>query len=74
MPQVLRAASTFWVVANHQTVALTEVPYTDHPELKIDEHESTQMPFRYVKTEDGEPIMPKVRHACVASCPPMALC
>lgn len=34
----------------------------DFPELKFNEHESTEMPFRYVKTEDGEPIMPKVRH------------
>ncbi|ROV94505.1 hypothetical protein VMCG_08132 [Cytospora schulzeri] len=42
-----------------QQLPLTEIPYTDHPELKIDEHESTQMPFRYVKTEDGQPIMPK---------------
>lgn len=42
-----------------QQLPLTEIPYTDHPELKINEHESTQMPFRYVKTEDGQPIMPK---------------
>lgn len=32
----------------------------DHPELKINEHESTEMPFRYVKGEDGQPVMPKV--------------
>ncbi|KUI72803.1 Protein arginine N-methyltransferase SFM1 [Cytospora mali] len=55
-----KVAEIFWDVADkHQTVALKDVPYTDHPELKINEHESTQMPFRYVKTEDGEPIMPK---------------
>ncbi len=40
---------------------LEDVPYVDHPELRIDEHESTEMPFRYVKGEDGLPVMPKVR-------------
>ncbi|KAH7011629.1 SAM-dependent RNA methyltransferase [Ilyonectria robusta] len=40
-------------------VALDQVPYVDFPELKFNEHESTEMPFRYVKTEDGKPIMPK---------------
>ncbi|KAK7730955.1 hypothetical protein SLS63_005625 [Diaporthe eres] len=41
-------------------VPLKDIPYVDHPELKINEHESTEMPFRYVKGEDGQPIMPKV--------------
>ena len=41
-------------------VPLEEVPYLDFPELKFNEHESTQMPFRYVKGADGKPIMPKV--------------
>ena len=45
-------------------VPLTEVPYLDFPELKFNEHESTEMPFRYVKGEDGLPIMPKVRIKC----------
>lgn len=40
---------------------LKEIPYLDHPELKFNEHESTEMPFRYVKGKDGEPIMPEVR-------------
>jgi ribosome biogenesis SPOUT family RNA methylase Rps3 len=40
---------------------LKEIPYLDHPELNFNEHESTQMPFRYVKGEDGKPIMPEVR-------------
>ncbi len=40
---------------------LKEIPYTDHPELKFNEHESTQMPFRYVQDKDGKPIMPEVR-------------
>ena len=37
-----------------------KIPYIDHPDLKINKNESTQMPFRYVKDENGEPIMPKV--------------
>ncbi|KAF4986912.1 hypothetical protein FDECE_15694 [Fusarium decemcellulare] len=40
-------------------VPLGEVSYLDFPELKFNEHESTEMPFRYVKGEDGKPIMPK---------------
>ncbi|KAI1179240.1 DUF431-domain-containing protein [Nemania sp. FL0916] len=38
---------------------LNMVPYLDHPELKINEHESTEMPFRYVKGHDGKPVMPE---------------
>lgn len=41
-------------------VSLDQVPYLDFPELKFNEHESTQMPFRYVSGADGKPIMPKV--------------
>lgn len=41
-------------------VPLAEIPYLDFPELKWNEHESTEMPFRYVKGEDGKPIMPAV--------------
>ncbi|KAI1360365.1 DUF431-domain-containing protein [Xylaria arbuscula] len=37
---------------------LNMVPYIDHPDLKINEHESTEMPFRYVKGDDGKPVMP----------------
>ncbi|RYP60191.1 hypothetical protein DL769_008215 [Monosporascus sp. CRB-8-3] len=37
---------------------LNTIPYVDFPELKFNEHESTQMPFRYVKGPDGKPIMP----------------
>lgn len=39
------------------------VPYVDHPELKFNDKESTQMPFRYVTDKDGKPIMPEVRGA-----------
>ncbi|KAI1200818.1 SAM-dependent RNA methyltransferase [Nemania serpens] len=38
---------------------LNMVPYVDHPDLKINEHESTEMPFRYVKGDDGKPVMPE---------------
>lgn len=42
-------------------VALSDISYIDHPELQIDEHESTVMPFRYVRDENGLPVMPTVR-------------
>jgi len=42
-------------------VPLNEIPYVDYPELRIDEHESTEMPFRYVRNAVGSPVMPKVR-------------
>lgn len=38
-----------------------QIAYIDHPDLKINQNESTQMPFRYVKGDDGQPIMPEVR-------------
>jgi ribosome biogenesis SPOUT family RNA methylase Rps3 len=41
-------------------VPLDGIPYIDFPELKLDEHESTGMPFRYVKGKDGGPVMPEV--------------
>ncbi|KAF2690751.1 DUF431-domain-containing protein [Lentithecium fluviatile CBS 122367] len=40
-------------------VPVDKVPYIDHPEIKINKYESTEMPFRYVKGEDGRPIMPR---------------
>ncbi|TLD28767.1 hypothetical protein PspLS_03506 [Pyricularia sp. CBS 133598] len=46
------------IVAEQKT-ALEDIPYLDFPELKFNDHESTEMPFRYVKGEDGKPIMPK---------------
>ena len=46
--------------ANSGTVPLENVPYLDFPELKFNDHESTQMPFRYVKGDDGKPVMPEV--------------
>ena len=46
---------------------LQDIPYLDFPELQFDEHESTQMPFRYVKGDDGKPAMPKVRPTAPAA-------
>ncbi|KAI1121532.1 DUF431-domain-containing protein [Nemania abortiva] len=46
------------MVINEQ-FTLNMVPYLDHPDLKINEHESTEMPFRYVKGDDGKPVMPE---------------
>ncbi|RMD39883.1 hypothetical protein DV735_g5249, partial [Chaetothyriales sp. CBS 134920] len=39
-------------------IPLDQIPYVDFPELKLGEHESTEMPFRYVTSKDGKPIMP----------------
>ncbi|KAG8624856.1 hypothetical protein KVT40_007923 [Elsinoe batatas] len=41
-------------------VALDDIKYVDHPEIKVNEHESTQMPFRYVVDSAGQPILPEV--------------
>jgi ribosome biogenesis SPOUT family RNA methylase Rps3 len=43
-----------------QKMALKDIPFVDHPELRFDEHESVEMPFRYVKDSAGDPIMPEV--------------
>ncbi|KAL4751536.1 hypothetical protein BDW72DRAFT_173579 [Aspergillus terricola var. indicus] len=43
----------------HDRVPLEEIQYIDHPEIVINEHERTEMPFRYVKDSEGKPIMPK---------------
>jgi ribosome biogenesis SPOUT family RNA methylase Rps3 len=47
--------------SNNLAVPLEAIAYIDHPELTINKHESTEMPFRYVKGKDGQPIMPEVR-------------
>ena len=39
---------------------LDELPYADFPEIKFNQHESTEMPFRYLKGSDGKPDMPEV--------------
>ena len=50
----------FETVANTYPAPVDKIPYVDHPELKFSEHESTQMPFRYVTDKEGKPIMPEV--------------
>ncbi|KAI9827026.1 MAG: hypothetical protein M1826_006505 [Phylliscum demangeonii] len=40
-------------------VPLDRIAYIDNPELKIADQEHVDMPFRYVKGADGEPVMPK---------------
>lgn len=39
---------------------LEKIPYVDHPEIRVDEHESTEMPFRYVLDGKKQPIFPSV--------------
>lgn len=39
---------------------LDRINYVDFPELKFNKNESTEMPFRYVKDFNGQPILPKV--------------
>ncbi|KAL9942545.1 hypothetical protein ACHAQF_005698 [Verticillium nonalfalfae] len=39
--------------------ALDKIAYLDYPDLVFNEHESTQMPFRYVEGSDGKPVMPE---------------
>ena len=41
-------------------IELENIKYVDHPEIKVDEHESTEMPFRYVLDKEGKPIFPVV--------------
>ncbi|ESZ97548.1 hypothetical protein SBOR_2095 [Sclerotinia borealis F-4128] len=38
---------------------LDKIPYVDYPELRVNKNESTEMPFRYVKDANGNPIMPE---------------
>lgn len=57
----LADAMTFLTEMPH-LVPLSEIPYIDYPEIQLDEHESVEMPFRYVKGPDGKPVMPEVCH------------
>lgn len=45
-------------IVAQEKIPLAKIPYIDDPELRINEHESTEMPFRYVVRPDGKPIMP----------------
>ncbi|KAI9789676.1 MAG: hypothetical protein M1816_005851 [Peltula sp. TS41687] len=37
---------------------LDQIPYVDDADIELDEHESVEMPFRYVRGRDGKPILP----------------
>src|SRR5271170_8124168 len=50
---------TLQIQLTWRAAPLAQIPYLDFPELKLDDHESTEMPFRYVKGADGQPIMPE---------------
>lgn len=41
-------------------VPLAEIKYVDFPEIRINKHECTEMPFRYMVDDDLMPIMPQV--------------
>jgi len=41
-------------------VELEKIPYVDDPEIRVSKHETSEMPFRYVKAKDGGPVMPEV--------------
>ncbi|GFF49755.1 uncharacterized protein YOR021C [Aspergillus udagawae] len=41
-----------------EKVPLEKIEYVDYPEIIVNKHERTEMPFRYVKGDDGQPIMP----------------
>lgn len=56
------------------TVPLDKISYDDFPELKFNNKESTEMPFRYVKGSDGKPIMPEVSNPFTLSPPPSMPC
>lgn len=51
------AVRTTRIVIQDKT-PLSEIAFIDHPELKINKHESTEMPFRYVKDKNDQPVMP----------------
>lgn len=49
------------LIANKSVpVPLTEIKFVDHPQIQINKHESTQMPFRYMLDDNLMPIMPQV--------------
>lgn len=42
-----------------EKVPLDKIPYIDNPELRFNKHESTELPYRYVKDSNGRAIMPE---------------
>lgn len=49
---------------------LEKIEYVDDPEIIVNKHERIEMPFRYVKGDDGQPIMPAV---CLLSIEPICI-
>ena len=41
-------------------VPLAEIKYADNPQIRINKHETTELPFRYMVDDDFMPIMPQV--------------
>ncbi|GMK57776.1 hypothetical protein CspeluHIS016_0406100 [Cutaneotrichosporon spelunceum] len=39
-------------------IALEDIAFTDFPTITFNKHESIEMPFRYVRDGDGQPILP----------------
>ena len=40
-------------------VAFEDIKFLDYPEIKYNKYESTEMPFRYVTDNEGNPILPE---------------
>ncbi len=38
-------------------VAFEDIKFLDYPEIKYNKYESTEMPFRYVTDNEGNPIL-----------------
>ena len=38
---------------------MEKIPFVDNPTVRFDEVESVEMPFRYVRDNEGEPILPR---------------
>ncbi|EFQ98971.1 DUF431 domain-containing protein [Nannizzia gypsea CBS 118893] len=53
------------IVTQEKAVPLSQIPWLDFPEIRVDKRESIEMPFRYVKGPDGEPIMPEGMSALI---------
>lgn len=53
--------SECYLFPNLRVAALDDIAYIDFPELRFSRRESTEMPFRYVADDKGEPILPNVR-------------
>ena len=64
-PFIIHYLYEYIVVNIIALVPLDQISYVDHPEIQINEHERTEMPFRYVKNDNGQPIMPPVRYSCI---------